>query len=103
METIELSPLDRKDLFELLEYAKKQKSIKRPPKNNLEKWDDTGWWLMRIEQLEMILKGKNVQDSYIQSSYRTIEQDMSYSDKNKMRYRKSLEEDIFDIFDNKEE
>lgn len=103
MGTIELSPLDRKDLFELLEYAKKYKKIKRPPKNNLEKWDDTEWWLMRIEQLEMLLNGKNVQDSYIQSSYRTIEQDMSYSDKNKMRYRKSLEEDIFGIFDNKEE
>ncbi len=103
MGTIELSPLDRKDLLKLLEYAKIYKKIKRPPKNGLEKWDDTGWWLMRIEQLEMLLNGKNVQDSYIQSSYRTIEQDMSYSDKNKMRYRKSLEEDIFGIFDNKEE
>lgn len=103
MGAIELSPLDRKDLLELLEYAKKQKRIKKPPRNSVEHWDDTEWWMMRIEQLETIIKGKNVQNSFIQSSYETIDYEMSLSDKNKLKYRKSLEEDIFGIFDNKEE
>ena len=56
METIELSPLDKKDLLELLEYARKwQLSGKKVAKNSIENWDDTKWWLMRIEQLEMLI------------------------------------------------
>ncbi len=103
MGAIELSPLDKKDLLELLEYAKKQKSIKKPPRNSVEHWDDSNWWIMRIEQLEMVINGKNVQNSLIQSSYGTIDCEMSSSDKSKLKYRKSLEEDIFGIFDNQEE
>ncbi len=104
METIELSPLDKKDLLELLEYAKKwQLSGKKAAKNSIENWDDTKWWLMRIEQLEMLIKGRNVQNSYIQSTYETIDYEMNLRDKNKLRYRKSLEEDIIDVFDSKKE
>lgn len=103
MGAIELSPLDKKDLLELLEYAKEQKRIKKPPRNSVEHWDDTEWWIMRIEQLELLIKGKNVQNSFIQSSFETIDYDMNEKEKNKYRYRKSLEDDIFGIFDNKEE
>lgn len=34
MVKIELNPLDKKDLLELLEYAKKQKELNRPEKTD---------------------------------------------------------------------
>ena len=94
MEKIELNPLDKKDLLELLDYARMQKKIKKPPRNSVERWDDSEWWIMRIDQLKQVIKGKNVQNSYIQSSYRTIDVQPDESDKNKYKYRKKLESEI---------
>lgn len=75
MERIELSPLDKKDLLELLEYAKLFKEMTRPSKtaNHLYKWDDYNWWCMRIEQLKAVINGRNVSDSLIGSSLLSLD------------------------------
>ena len=99
MERIELNPLDKKDLLELLEYAKKQKELNRPEKTDRHYWDDTNWWLLRIEQLEMIINGESVSGSYIQSSFQTMNTEMSQEEKQRWRYRNGLENEIFDVFD----
>lgn len=99
MVKIELNPLDKKDLLELLEYAKKQKELNRPEKNDRHYWDDTNWWLLRIEQLEMIINGESVSGSYIQSSFQTMNTEMSQEEKQRWRYRNGLENEIFDVFD----
>ena len=40
METIELNPLDKKDLLEVLDYAKTQKELHKIKQTG--KWDDIG-------------------------------------------------------------
>lgn len=56
MVRIELEPLEQKDLFELLDYAREQKILNRPiVKKGSYKWDDTNYWLMRIDQLKETL------------------------------------------------
>lgn len=102
MEIIELNPLDKKDLLQLLDYAKTQKIIHKPIKNGTTKWDDTNYWCMRIDQLKMIINGYVPRGSVIQSSYETIDYDMNKQEKNKLRYKKSLESDIYDVFDSKD-
>lgn len=76
MERIELSPLDKKDLLELLEYAKLYKEMTRPAARNKKssyRWDDTEWWSMRIEQLKAVINGRNVNDSLLGSSLLSLE------------------------------
>lgn len=76
MERIELSPLDKKDLLELLEFAKLYKEMTRPAERNKKssyKWDDYKWWSMRIEQLKAVINGRNVSDSLIGSSLLSLE------------------------------
>lgn len=76
MERIELSPLDKKDLLELLEFAKLYKEMTRPADRNKKssyKWDDYNWWCMRIEQLKAIINGRNVSDSLVGSSLLSLE------------------------------
>jgi len=76
MERIELSPLDKKDLLELLEYAKLYKEMTRPAartKKSSYRWDDTEWWSMRIEQLKAVINGRNVNDSLLGSSLLSLE------------------------------
>ena len=76
MERIELSPLDKKDLLEILEFAKLYKESTRPAKKtgySGYKWDDTEWWNMRIEQLKQIINGRNVSDSLVGSSLLSLE------------------------------
>ena len=99
MERIELNPLDKKDLLELLEYAKKQKELNRPEQKDRHYWDDTNWWLLKIEQLKMIINGESVSGSYIQSSYQTLNTEMSQEEKAKWRYKQGIESEIFDLFD----
>ena len=99
MNTIELEPLDKKDLLEILEYAKSQKKIQN---RNLKGWDDTRYWCMRIDQLKSIVNGYKTHGSFIQSSYRTIDCEMNQKEKNKMKYLKSLESDIEDVFDSED-
>lgn len=103
MERVELSPFDKKDLLELLDYADKKKELERPDNTKMQHWDDYGFWHLRIEQLKMILNGKQVNESYIKSSYETIDQEMNQIDKQKYRYKKSLESEIFNVFNDKKE
>jgi hypothetical protein len=70
---IEISPYDQKDLLELLDYASKMKENNRPILKGSLKWDDTKYWVMRIEQLKQIIKGKIVEDSVIKSSMLTMQ------------------------------
>ena len=76
MDRIELSPLDKKDLLEILEYAKLFKEMSRPSKRTGTsgyKWDDYKWWCMRIDQLKAVINGRNVSDSLIGSSLLSLE------------------------------
>lgn len=68
MERIELSPLDKKDLLELLDYVLEVKRANRPVLKGSYKWDDTNYWELRISQLKQVLNGKNVNDSITKST-----------------------------------
>lgn len=76
MVEIKLSPLDQKDLLELLEYAL-QKKLKEPPeKRGRYTWDESGWYKLRIYQLSQIIKGKKVYDTICQSSLGNLVDDI---------------------------
>lgn len=70
MERIELSPLDKKDLLELLDYAKEQKIANKPEikSQRANRWDDTNFWLLRISQLKAVINGKPIYDNTVKSS-----------------------------------
>ena len=97
MYTIDLSPFDKKDILELLEYARQKKLEDKPIIKKLNKWDDSGYWDMRIDQLISIINGKQVHESYIQSSYETIDYDMDDYEKAQYRYEKRKEHEIEDL------
>lgn len=84
MVRIEISPFDQKDILEMLEYAKMQKKINRPVLKGTQKWDDTEYWVMRIDQLKEVVMGKKVQETIYRSSLPT------------------LGGDIIDVFDNQD-
>ena len=88
METVELEPLDKKDLLELLDYAKRKKKEDSENADKREKWDDSTWWEIRIGQLKQLINGKSVRDSYIQSSFETIEYEINDIDKGKINYQR---------------
>ena len=97
MTRIELSPFDEKDILELLDYAKEMKEEHRPGNNRHDKWDDADYWVMRIEQLKMIIKGRNVNNSLYGSSL--PEGEPNDFDKRKEHYRKveKKQNDILNI------
>lgn len=70
MEKIEFSPLDKKDLLELLDYAKEQKIANRPDikSTRANRWDDTNFWLLRISQLKAVINGRPIYDNTVKSS-----------------------------------
>lgn len=96
---INISPFDQKDLIELLDYASAMKEEQRPQKRKGRgsTWDDTDYWVMRIEQLKMLLKGRNVSNSLYGSSL--PEGEPNEFDKRKEYYRKveKKQNDILDI------
>ena len=90
---INISPFDQKDLLELLDLASDIKEQNRPEKKS-NKWDDTDYWLMRIEQLKQLIKGRNVAPSLYRSTL--PEAEPLQEEKNRQRYQKrKLENDIF--------
>ena len=97
MTRIELSPFDEKDILELLDYAKEMKEEHRPGNQRHDKWDDTDYWVMRIEQLKMIIKGRNVNNSLYGSSL--PEGEPNEFEKRKEYYRKveKKQNDILNI------
>lgn len=74
---LEINPFDQKDILEMLDYAKMQKKINRPVLKGTQKWDDTNYWIMRIDQLKLLIMGKRIQDSLIKSSMTTLEGEIS--------------------------
>lgn len=58
MVKIELNPNDVQDLLEILEYAKKQCEINMPT-DKRKRWNDLRYYIIRIEQLKELLKGKD--------------------------------------------
>ena len=102
METIELSPLDKKDLLELLDYASKKKQEEKPFVKGTQHWDDRKYWKLRICQLEALIKGYRTMPG-VQSSFETIDYSMNEKEKQQLRYRNSLESDLEEMLTVKEE
>lgn len=95
---INISPYDQKDLLELLDYASEMKKEQRPTENKKTGrgsiWDDTNYWVMRIEQLKLLIKGRNISNSLYGSTL--PEAEPGEYDKLKEYYqRKKRKNDIF--------
>ena len=73
MTKIELSPFDQKDILELLDYAKNQKIHNRPTLKGTQKWDDTNYWIERIEYLKKVINGKVRQPNIYKSTLEYLE------------------------------
>lgn len=95
METINLDPLDKKDLLYLLDYAFKKKQEEEPDLKGSKRWDDRAYWKMRIYQIKALVNGYQKQGSYIQSSMLTMQRNTPKKD--------SIESDIDDLLDYKQE
>ena len=89
---IELEPLEQKDILEMLDYASEMKEQNRPPKKKRSSWDDTDYWINRIEYLKRIVQGKAIRDSIYRSSLRTIDMENTHEKKMHQRYQKRKEE-----------
>ena len=89
---IELEPLEQKDILEMLDYASEMKEQNRPPKKKRSSWDDTDYWINRIEYLKRIVQGKAIRDSIYRSSLRTIDMENTHEEKMHQRYQKRKEE-----------
>ena len=63
MVKIEMSPNDVQDLLEILEYARKQCELNKP-KDRKMRWNDLNYYIIRIEQLREIIKGKRTDTIY---------------------------------------
>lgn len=75
MEKIELRTLDKRDLLEILDIAEilianYLKELDDPLHKH---WDNTNWYLLRINEIRQIIKGKDLRDNILTSSYQTIE------------------------------
>ena len=63
MVRIELTPNDVQDLLEILEYAKKKCELDMP-KTRQYRWNDSGYYILRIDQLKEVVKGKKTDIIY---------------------------------------
>lgn len=73
MEKIELRTMDKKDLLEILDFAQLLIESNLGIEFDNKYWDNRRWYLLRIEQLRAIIKGKDLRDNILTSSYGTIE------------------------------
>ena len=64
---IEISPNDQRDLIKLLDYALEKKK-EESKEDGRHKWDDSGWYELRVYQLKKIIKGYRPYSSIYQSS-----------------------------------
>lgn len=99
MNRIELSAYDKEDLLKILEYAKGkfEEDRKNKVKTKYDKWDDSTWWEIRIDQLRMVINGY-VSTPSIQSSI-TSDIPSNLKEKQQWRYKQSLESDLDDLID----
>ena len=56
MTEVQLEPNDREDILELLDYALKKK-LEEPLESGKHHWNMSGYWVVRVPQLKMIVKG----------------------------------------------
>lgn len=70
---IEISPYEQKDILEMLDYAKEQKLSNKPILRGSHKWDDSGYWELRIEYLKKVVLGKGNKPSIYKSSFEYVE------------------------------
>ena len=91
---IELEPLEQKDILEMLDYASEMKEKNRPVRKTGRSavWDDTDYWINRIEYLKRIVQGKAIRESIYRSSLRTIDMENTHEEKMHQRYQKRKEE-----------
>lgn len=68
MVKLEINPLEQKDILEMLDYAKEQKQLNRPVLKGSNRWDDTKYWVERIEYLKKVILGKAKNDTSIYKS-----------------------------------
>lgn len=73
MTEVQLSPNDRDDILELLDYAL-QKKLEEP--RGKQPFNMGGYWLLRIPQLKDLVKGKKIYDSIKQSSMGGLARDI---------------------------
>lgn len=91
---IEMNPNDQKDILDMLKYASEMKEQNKPLLKGSNKWDDSKYWIMRIEQLKEIVNGRNDSYSLYTSSLPTPMP--TKEEKSKQKYqRMKLENDIF--------
>lgn len=78
---LEINPLDQRDVVELLDYAKEQKLNNRPVLKGSQRWDDTNYWVNRIEYLKKVILGKiNTNTSIYKSTLQYLEKVKNDSD-----------------------
>lgn len=56
MTEVELEPNDRDDILQLLDYAL-QKKLEEPKGEGKRHWNMSGYWVKRVPQLKMLIKG----------------------------------------------
>ena len=98
MDRINLNPLDKKDLLELLEYARQKKLEDDINSTRKDHFRMGKYWDMRIEQLKDIVNGSIV-DIGIQSTMRTMQNPLTKKEKAHFKYMKNVERDIIDLMD----
>lgn len=54
MANIEISPYERKDILEVLEFARQEYIFQKEVNHN----SIAGYWIMRIEELKKVINGK---------------------------------------------
>lgn len=77
---LEINPLDQRDVVELLDYAKEQKLHNRPVLKGSQRWDDTNYWVYRIEYLKKVILGKINNSSIYKSTLQYLEKVKNDSD-----------------------
>lgn len=58
MALIEITPNDRDDMIQLLNYALDKKRKEKPEGKFGSTWNDSKYWEIRIPQLKLVLQGK---------------------------------------------
>lgn len=68
MTEVQLSPNDRDDILGLLDYALEKKLEEKPIRNGKYKWDNRGYYKLRIPQLKRLIRGEKIYNDIRQSS-----------------------------------
>ena len=86
MTEIQLSPNDRDDILELLDYALQKKLEEPPERKGRYTWDNSGYYKLRVHQLKQLIKGKKIYGDVRQSSLGGIVGDLIEEMENETNY-----------------